>query len=693
VRLTLTALSPKAPQPGGTVIVGGVAQNTATLTVTNLRVLLRIDHQVVTSRSELAAFADGGDAVFGSRLDATAVSLPNPLGPGASLRFRISVPVAELGLARDGVYKFGVELRGDYGTEGDQAVGRLRTFLPFDPLGAPVRPTRLAWIWPLVDRPRRAAATSFLDDTLGALMRGGGRLAALLRAGFAAERLPERPGHLALPPSRAHPAGEPIVLPVHPVPVTWAIDPLLVEDAALMSRGYSVQPSGVAHPVRGAFPRVAAGFLRTLRAALQGADVLALPYADVDVAALAHAGASATIAGALGLGRSLLGSLAKASAESGVIWPPDGALDASTLAALVRLGTQTVVLDSTSMPPPHDPGYTPTARVALPDGRTDAVLTDDTLDAVVTSGAVAPGEAREAEQRFLAETLMITEELPETPRDVVVAPDRRWAPAAGYATALLADTGEVPWLAPVSLEQVRGDEVTTVPRDPLGYPPTAAQAELTPATVTAGQDYTSAATTFLAILTDRTRPTVQALGRAGYLLASSAWRGDPADASSLAAIATARLSRLHDLVAVVSSGTVVLTSRSGDVPFTIANGLDQPVNLLVRLDAGARARIEGNGTIAVVAPANSRHLFRVRAAARTAGSFALSITLFTPGDPPRPYDAQPTRLIVRSTVYATVALVITALATAVLFGAAAVRLALRAARAARSRTDLPRTDP
>ena len=110
-------------------------------------------------------------------------------------------------------------------------MGELRTFLPWAPrdtVGNGV-PTKVAWVWPLIDQPHRAASGVWFNDTLAPQIEPAGRLGGLLAAGSAAED--QSPlGH--------NPA-------TTNVPITWAIDPMLVSDVSAMTDGYRVQtPTG-----------------------------------------------------------------------------------------------------------------------------------------------------------------------------------------------------------------------------------------------------------------------------------------------------------------------------------------------------------------------------------------------------------------------------------------------------------------
>ncbi len=97
---------------------------------------------------------------------------------------------------------------------------------------------------------------------------------------------------------------------------------------------------------------------------------------------------------------------------------------------------------------------------------------------LLARGAVATaGGPRLAEQRLLAELAMITAEAPNDSRTILLAPPRRWNPAAGYADALAADVSRIPWLTEVDALQAAGS-TEPVDRGPLAYPADARRHEI-----------------------------------------------------------------------------------------------------------------------------------------------------------------------------------------------------------------------
>jgi hypothetical protein len=686
VTVRLGALTPIAAQPGDTLVLTGVLQNTSAASVGNLELSLRFRRTRVGSRDEFDNYANTADGTLSSLPDvasAAAVTLSrSTLAAGQTGSFRVSVPVDTLALPRSSwqVYEIGLQLDGTT-PDGGRTLGRLRTFLPWAPLGVPgvgVR-TQVAWVWPLVDRPHRSVGSTWLDDGLAAEMAAGGRLTSLLAAGDAAEQ--QRPHPASLPHRRvAHPRPAPPRPTIVAVPVTWAVDPMLVEDATAMANGYRVGTGTQTRPGAGA--AAAKAWLDHLRQAAGRGEVLALPYADPDLVAANRAGLGGESQVALNAGQTLLAS-ALSVAPLSYVWPPAGLLDQHTLDLLFAAGVSTVVLDGSALPVTGgEPNETPSAHAVVRgrDGNLDALLVDSGLRAVVASGLDDPALQPLAVQRFLAETLMIQAEQPFDQRAVVLAPDRRWAPAAAYARALIMDSGRVPWIQPVSLSDVAAGPVyTKVVRQALSYPPSARPAELSQRYLARVRATKARADLFAAILPTGA-PAARSYDDAVLRGLSSAWRDDPtAGAHTLEAVRASLATTMRRVrIASPPNSFVTLTSHSGTVPVTVSNELDTPVHVVVGISS-QHLKLSGSGRTEEPIPAHRQSTIDVRAAAQTSGVFPLEVTLYTPSG----QSYQTVKLYVRSTAYGAVALIITGGATAVLMLAVVVRLFRRGVTARR----------
>jgi len=688
----MRSLAPIAPQPGDVLHITGVLHNTSRDPVSQISLQLRYNPDRVGSRSEFDDYATGtrqpggtvGPAPLPPVVAATAIPALRTLAPGAQEPFALSVAVDDLHLDRPWqVYELGVGVSGatpqSFGT-----VGGLRTFLPWAPVGVPGvgQPTQVSWVWPLVDRPHRTVGDDWTDDALATSIAAGGRLADLMAAGIAAQDQTSPP-----PPRRKARRKSKPTVPVSSVPVTWTVDPLLVEDLTKMAAGYKVGRGRDAR--KGVGSDEAKAWLHALADAAGKSEVLSLPYADPDLVAATRAGSStdaglaAAVQAAINSGTTLV-SQALSTTPLPYIWPPAGLVDQRTLDTLFAARVSTVVLDGSALPPLTPPSVTPNAHatVRARDGNLDALLTDSGLSTVVAIGAREPDKGPLAIQRFLAETLMIQAEQPSYQRTLVVAPERRWAPSATYATALLTDTGKVPWIEPVPLSRALAAAPTpTVIRAPLNYPSLARRAELPQSYLGDVRTLKSNADRFAEILPPGD-PQARSFDDAVVRTLSSSWRGHRADAATYRSnVATQLAATMHKVrIASPNGSFVTLTSHSGTVPVTVANELDTPVSVIVAISS-QHLKLSGQGRKAQTIPAHRQIAVDVRATARTSGVFPLTVRLLTRSG--AAYD-DPEQLFVRSTAYGTVAILITAGATGALLLAVAIRLVRRALAARRS---------
>ncbi|MDQ1694959.1 MAG: hypothetical protein QOJ03_312 [Frankiaceae bacterium] len=695
VAITLDALRPVAPQPGDTLVVAATLRNVSTAPVTNLAVQLLLSRTKVLSRGQFddyADTADGSPPTDAVTLPTSTVSLPSPeLTVADTERVTVSVPVDDLQLPENWqVYELALSVTGLTET-GESTVGQLRTFLPWATVDAPGVgvPTRLAWVWPLVDRPHRIGDSTWTDDDLATELAPQGRLNALVAAGAAAEAqqppppppTPRHRKHRHNQPRKPSPPPQPTVTPV---PITWAIDPLLVDDATRMSAGYKVGTGADRHA--GSGRQVASAWLDQLSSATARGEVIGLPYADPDIVAAARWGLDNAVQNATTAGQTLLGQ-ALGTTPLGYSWPPDGLADQRTLDTLFAGGVTTVVLDSDALPPSGGaPSETPSAHATVPSRDAPvpltALLSDHTLTSVVEGGA-APGQGPLAIQRMLSELLMVQAERPADQRSLVVAPDRRWAPDAAYVDQLLADTGRVPWIEPITLSQVADSPVYDLPRGPLTYPAAERNQQLHHGYLDSVKALQSEIDAFAAILPPAD-PQARAFDSGVMRLLSSAWRSDPGGArdrrKALTQVVDSTMGRVH--IASRPGSLVTLTSHSGTVPVTVTNDLDTPVNVVVGIEDTPRLDVKSGRVARTIGPHRQKTV-DVRATAKTSGVFPLTVTLYTPA-PSNVRYGHSVLLLVRSTAYGSTAILITGGATAVLLLTVAVRIARRARGARRT---------
>jgi Family of unknown function (DUF6049) len=671
--IAITSVSPQIARPGQTVTVSGIVANPTNAAVAGLSVQLWSASTPLSDRAAMASYLTeppptGVDYPVG-QVQPLAGLVPARTTRTWSMRLRLS----QVGMRDFGVYPLAAELSG-----GDVLL-EARTFLPYWPgkkAARSLKPLNLSWVWPLVDVPHRAACQALLSNSLAHSLAPGGRLASLLAAGQTAA--------------------------ARQADLTWAIDPALVSDAKVMTGPYRVGGNNTCGGSK-AMPasKDAQAWYAGVRSVARQQNFFATPYADVDVAALAHQGLNGDLASAFTDGQVAAKRLLGASQRTtpaispGIAWPPDGIADYSVLEGLAaRNLVHSVILDSAMMPPATPVPYTPTAVTSTPDGlgaRMNVLLADDTLtrilgaprdeipgtvpapSPVTGSSGLAQASAFAKDQWFLAETAMIAAEAPHVQRSVVVAPPRRWNPQAGLAGALLTSTGKAPWLRVTSLASLLTSHRGHI-GPPRRQPP---QRRLSPAELRAPllrqvRHLTGDIRLLGSILTS---------GGPGYLstavaaVESSAWRGGRADqrrAAQLLHQVSSYVFAQFQQVEIIDPQRITLGGKSGAIPVSVSNRLNRQirVKLEVRVPSSGRVTIGHFHDVITVAPKSQRTIkIPVRVAA--AGSTTLTLRLATPGGRPLPVRAAP--LTVQATHFGTLAIVIIVVALVVFVITAAGR--------------------
>ena len=244
------------------------------------------------------------------RCTESAASTPSrsPSSPPASAgTSRSPSRSSELELDDDGVYQLGVSLSGQTRTQPyEQVLGIERTFLPWQP-EATEKKTQLTYLWPLISSTHLTAETGsdeqqtpvFEDDDLAKELAPGGRLEQMVSLG-------------------------------KDLPVTWVIDPDLLATVDAMTKNYRVKNGD--HHRRGQEPGRRQAVAELLEAAVQGRKVVALPFADPDLASLAHRGKN--VSGSLShlqpateVAETTVETILHVKPSTDFAWPVDGAID------------------------------------------------------------------------------------------------------------------------------------------------------------------------------------------------------------------------------------------------------------------------------------------------------------------------------------------------------------------------------
>jgi hypothetical protein len=604
--IVLDELNPLIAQPGRSLQLTGRIVNGRNTPIEAAQVQVTMSTRPVESRQQLADVFDGNDNLSSRVVASTPVN--TPIAPRTQGTFTIKQSFDRMGLAEPGTYVLGIQV-----TEAGQVIGERRTFIPWYPPDSGIDPISVVWLWPLSDWPARTAAGVLLNDQTPREISPGGRLAELVRIGA-------------------------------DYPVSWVIDPSLVQTVNAMTTGYEVKRDGVT--VIGDRSGVAQQWLVDLRgAAPEG--TWAIPYADIDAAASRRAGLTTDVVRSVTGSSVIAGRALGEPVKGGLYWAPFGRLDTPTADLLASAGVSTVVLSAAAL---ADAAATTSSRATLGTtfGALDAVLIDPQLASLLVAPQNTNNEVILHRQRFLAETAVIAQN-PTGPRTVVVGPRNvRWAPTARFIAPLLRASQRAPWLQIQTLDAFLADEAPGIPRDRSGYGERARNAELTSEYLAQVARVTNRVALLAEVLDNPvgvTEPFSSALLRAQ----SAAWRSEPETASSLLRSIRGEVNAEIAKVQVLTSGLITFSGDSGTVPITIQNDLSQAVTVGVRLISDPTGRILSDDTTGITIESGKRSSIEVNA--RVVGSEIVTVTvqLLTP-------DGQrfgtPGRIEVGSTAYA-----------------------------------------
>lgn len=536
-RLSIDEFSPKAAGPKSVIHVSGHLLNSSGAVLPHATVRLRYSPRPLPSRSQLKLYAAKAVGSADPRSVAVQRTLPHGVDAKSSAAWSLKVPVSHLGVPNTlGVYPIAVDAVDGAG----RTIAEQRTFLTYGTKSAAYKPTRIAWLWPIIDRPRRADDGTFMENTLGTSLASGGRLARLVEAGVRNKQK---------------------------VPLTWMVDPALLDDADHLSRAHRTLSIGTKTKAQPGDPNAAA-WLGRLRTAIGGAPLVSLPYGDVDATAITRAGLDDDVKPAVQSGARITQQLLKRAPSTNVAWPAQGLADADTMDVLAFAGAGSVVLSQRALSASSQLSYTPDGATKLPtsNGDVKVLLTDPTLGDVL---ADPPEQASAAitEQRFLAETALITTELPNSPRTVVVAPPRRWDPAAGLPEALLNDTRGVPWMKPVPATSVKPSGGLD---RRLRYGASAKQDELGRRYLHRVAEIRSQAKRFGGLFPGGADP----YELATFRMESAAWRDSPTRARRARERVRWSVDQSSGKINFVNRASVTMGGSEAKIPVTIANELD-----------------------------------------------------------------------------------------------------------------------
>ncbi|MGW0086053.1 DUF6049 family protein [Streptomyces sp. NPDC003393] len=582
VAVSLDSLSPSVPSDDDTLTVSGTVTNNGKQAVTDAHVGLRVGQELGTRSAidDVARRTDFVPGADGPEIDDKYTQKFAELAPGVAEHFSVSVPVDKLNLDGDGVYELSVSLSGQTSARPwEQVLGIRHTFLPWQAGDADTK-TKTTFLWPLMSTAHMTAETGpgaqqtpvFLNDDLAKDIAPGGRLERMLTLG-------------------------------KDLDVTWVIDPDLLASVDAMTRNYRVQPKAGSTPVAGTHQAVAKEWLAELQQAVAGKEVVALPFADPDLASLAHHGTSVTgslsqLKDATDVAGSTVETVLHVKPDTDFAWPVDGAVDPAIVRVATSAGADKVIARSDSIQESDALTYTPSTSRPV-GGGTTAVVADARLSTAFEGDMTRAGTGTLAVQRFLAQSLALNIQTSKQ-RSVVVAPQRM--PSVSQAqvmaqalTALQQSTWSQSQNLAAAAKAKPDPEATTKIPPASDYPSSLRQRELRHsafAVIARTQDKVD---NFKVVLTDQSR-VVTPFGRAMNREMSTSWRGRRSAAESFRGGVEAYLDDLTDEVKLIDKSETKLSGHSATIPVTVQNNLVQGVDhLVLRLTSTNPTRLKIGG--------------------------------------------------------------------------------------------------
>ncbi|PBC83699.1 MULTISPECIES: DUF6049 family protein [unclassified Streptomyces] len=668
VDVTIDSMSPSAPSKSDTVTVSGTLTNDGRSTITDAHVGMHRGSALggrssIESASRRTGYLPGTD---GEEIKGHTEKI-GKLEPGASRSFSLSVPAKDLNLGDNGVYQLGISLSGrSPSAPSGQVLGFDRTFLPWQ-TGGIGKKTQLTYMWPLISRTHLTAETDadaqqtpvFRNDDLAAELAPGGRLQQMVALG-------------------------------KNLPVTFVIDPDLLATVDAMTKSYRVNgPDG---PM-GKNQAVAKQWLHDLEEAVKSHQVVALPFADPDLASLAHHGKSVPSAlshlgPATDLADKTVDTILGVKPRTDFAWPVDGAIDSSIVDVATSAGAHNVITRSDSLRDADRLSYTPTAARPIGGGNT-AVVADAQLSRAFEGDMSKAGNSAHAVQDFLAQTQMISLEDPGRQRSIVVAPQRMPSVSQAHAMAgalrSLDESGS--WTQSLNLggaAKAKPDRAATrhVPSG-AAYPSSLRRQELPVNAFRQVQGTQSALDEFQVILAQPER-VVTPFGNAMMREMSTEWRGDATGATTYRHSVRSYLDGLTKKVHLIQKSGATLSGRSATIPVTVQNNLVQGVkDMTLKLSSSQPNRLDAGKSQQITVDGGHSQSFKFDTTANANGRAWVTAQLYTADG--KPY-GEPMMFQVNVTeITATVMLVIAG--GVLLLVLAGVRIYLQRKRAAARRTE------
>lgn len=620
--VSVTSLTPANPTRTGSVTVRGTVTNNGDSPIVDSSIAPRQavalagrdDIDGALARDGFDVTQDGG-LIRGHGVDVDTVP------PGLSRSFTLRVPVSELELGDTGVYQLALSLTGRTENEQwDQVLGVGRTLLPWiaDDDDLPDEPgTNLTVLWPLISTTHLNPQTDegqvpiLSDDALLSEISPGGRLYQLVTLGA-------------------------------DLPVTWVVDPDLLASVDAMAEEYLVQ--GADGPIAGRGQEVARNWLLQLQEAVEDREVVALPFADPDLASLAHHGKD--VPGSLGqlkdatrMAAPTVETVLGVEPTTDFAWPVEGAIDPEIVSVATSANAGNVITRSDSLRHADGLSHTPSAPRPIGGGIT-ALVADSRLSQLFQADMSRPGNVAQAHQLLLAHTLAIHGQDPELERNILLAPQRMptSSQVQAMAESLTSLRNDGHWIEFADLTETAdaapdpgaGGQVPAADE----YPAELRAQELPVHAFQAMRETRRTLNDFSAILSEPDRVVVP-FGSAIQREMSTAWRDRESAAARYRSSVQNQLVQLTEQVSLIPKTRITLSGRSATIPVTVENGLLQDVRgLELRLTSSRRLGLEVSGPQDVSIGGGLSQSVKFEANSRANGKAFLEAQLYTPDGKP-----------------------------------------------------------
>ena len=618
VSVSVDSLAPEVLASGQDLQISGTIVNGTDEPLESVDLVVQVQRSTEIALSGLESWlADEGDAQLSTAITAGLSAIE----PGATTTFAVTVPAKDLPLSGSAEWgPRGVQVSV---TEDGQSLARDRTIVVWD-AGVAVDPTRVTVVVPVVASPTEMNLLAQGDEAdptaVEALRRRVEGLLALARPG--------------------------VVLAVDPALMTAlgaGADSSSPKDAN--DAGASPTPAPTTEPATGPAPTAkptapsAPGastdpgrtLVEALRTAGRSGNLIALPWADADVSALAHLGEGDLTAGAFTRADETVAAWKTGSTATALT---SGPLDAETLALLPQT-VSTVIARPGDLPVAEDLTYAP-AGITTVDDR--VVLVPEASVSEAAAGILSTGSdstalcALDARGLLRGQLAILTRQTPYRGRDIVVALDRADAAAADPAElgarleAILAsswtqgrDLGAV--VADAREQQSAGEQVQRdeLPEQVLD------DAEPSGADLNAAFQAANHLKSIGSVLADPQALLSPATDVVATSL-STLWRTDPRGRTAHIARARAAGDVVVQSLTAAPSSTINVISATADLPLRIVSGLDQAATVRVHL-VPSSTRLQIDHDVTVTVPAQGQTTVMVPIKAVGSGDVDLSIEL------------------------------------------------------------------